>query len=127
MILEAAFVFFLIGSFRSTYLDVYDDNSVCANPMWLKVLHHHIASVEKLLLTASGCPLLIHCKTFQLLHLLFQKERDCQDVYQSLLRLSQPGKHRHNNTPVLCCNDMICFIYIFVTIVLAMDTIHTIV
>lgn len=56
------------------------------------VLHHHISSVEKLPLSASGCPLLIHCKTFQLLHLVFQREKDCQDVYQSLLRLSQPVK-----------------------------------
>ncbi|XP_051517350.1 myotubularin-related protein 8 [Myxocyprinus asiaticus] len=56
------------------------------------VLHHHIASVEKLSLTTSGCPLLIHCKNFQQLHLMFQRERECQDVYQSLLRLSQPVK-----------------------------------
>ncbi|XP_051968580.1 myotubularin-related protein 8 [Xyrauchen texanus] len=56
------------------------------------VLHHHIASVEKPSLTTSGCPLLIHCKTFQQLHLMFQRERECQDVYQSLLRLSKPVK-----------------------------------
>ncbi|XP_076843652.1 phosphatidylinositol-3,5-bisphosphate 3-phosphatase MTMR8 isoform X2 [Brachyhypopomus gauderio] len=56
------------------------------------VLHHHISSIEKLPLTASGCPLLIHCKTFQLIHLLLSRERETQDVYQSLLRLSQPVK-----------------------------------
>ncbi|XP_036436217.1 myotubularin-related protein 8 isoform X1 [Colossoma macropomum] len=56
------------------------------------VLHHHISSVEKLPLTASGCSLLIHCKTFQLLHLLMPREREAQDVFQSLLRLSQPVK-----------------------------------
>ncbi|XP_072532714.1 phosphatidylinositol-3,5-bisphosphate 3-phosphatase MTMR8 [Salminus brasiliensis] len=56
------------------------------------VLHHHISSIEKLPLTASGCPLLIHCKTFQLLHLLLPREREAQEVHQSLLRLSQPVK-----------------------------------
>uniref|UniRef100_A0A8B9RK39 Myotubularin related protein 8 n=1 Tax=Astyanax mexicanus TaxID=7994 RepID=A0A8B9RK39_ASTMX len=56
------------------------------------VLHHHISAIEKLPLTASGCPLLIHCKTFQLLHLLLPREREAQEVHQSLLRLSQPVK-----------------------------------
>ncbi|XP_030648501.1 ankyrin repeat and SOCS box protein 12a isoform X1 [Chanos chanos] len=56
------------------------------------VLHHHVALVEKLPLTAAGCPLLIHCKTFQLLHFILPRERECQDIYQSLLRLSQPEK-----------------------------------
>ncbi|XP_066515509.1 myotubularin-related protein 8 isoform X2 [Hoplias malabaricus] len=56
------------------------------------VLHHHIASVEKLPLTTSGCPLLIRCKTFQLLHLLMPREREAQEVYQSLTHLSQPVK-----------------------------------
>ncbi|KAI2664842.1 Myotubularin-related protein 8 [Labeo rohita] len=74
----------------ATHLIYVEQTNDTRNETW--VLHHHITSVEKLPLSASGCPLLIRCKTFQLLHLLFQRERDCQDVYQSLLRLSQPVK-----------------------------------
>lgn len=56
------------------------------------VLHHHIFSVEKLPLTATGCPLNIRCKNFHQLHLVLPRERECQDVHQSLMRLSQPEK-----------------------------------
>uniref|UniRef100_A0A672LTE0 Myotubularin-related protein 8 n=1 Tax=Sinocyclocheilus grahami TaxID=75366 RepID=A0A672LTE0_SINGR len=74
----------------ATHLIYVEQTNNTRKETW--VLHHHIMSVEKLPLTASGCPLLIRCKTFQLLHLLFQRERDCQDVYPSLLRLFQPVK-----------------------------------
>ncbi|KAG7260910.1 hypothetical protein CRUP_031906 [Coryphaenoides rupestris] len=33
-----------------------------------KVLHHHIASVEKLSLTTTGCPLVIQCRNFRVVH-----------------------------------------------------------
>ncbi|XP_064206440.1 myotubularin-related protein 8 [Anguilla rostrata] len=56
------------------------------------ILHHHIATVEKLPLTTSGCPLLIHCKNFRVAHFVLPRERDCQEVSQSLLKLSQPAK-----------------------------------
>ncbi|KAG1958239.1 myotubularin-related protein 8 [Pimephales promelas] len=74
----------------ATHLIYVEQTNSTRKETW--VLHHHIASVEKLPLTVSGCPLLIRCKTFQMLHLLFQREKDCQDVYQSVLRLSQPVK-----------------------------------
>ncbi|XP_046695055.1 myotubularin-related protein 8 isoform X1 [Silurus meridionalis] len=60
------------------------------NELW--ILHHHISSIEKLPTTASGCPLVINCKMFQRLHLLLPREKEAQDVLQSLLRLSQPVK-----------------------------------
>ncbi|KAJ8276513.1 hypothetical protein COCON_G00082650 [Conger conger] len=56
------------------------------------ILHHHIATVEKLPLTTTGCPLLIHCKNFRVAHFVLPRERDCQEVSQSLLKLSQPAK-----------------------------------
>lgn len=56
------------------------------------ILHHHIATVDKLPLTTVGCPLLIHCKNFRVTHFVFPRERDCQEVSQSLLKLSQPAK-----------------------------------
>uniref|UniRef100_A0A8C7UWB2 MTMR6-9 GRAM domain-containing protein n=1 Tax=Oncorhynchus mykiss TaxID=8022 RepID=A0A8C7UWB2_ONCMY len=49
------------------------------------VLHHLIATVEKLPLTATGCPLHISCKNFH-------------NVYQSLLKLSQPGTYSSRST-----------------------------
>uniref|UniRef100_A0A8D3E643 Myotubularin phosphatase domain-containing protein n=1 Tax=Scophthalmus maximus TaxID=52904 RepID=A0A8D3E643_SCOMX len=49
------------------------------------ILHHHIASVEKLSLTTTGCPLVIQCRNFRLVHFVVQRERDCHDIYSSLL------------------------------------------
>ncbi|KAJ7396251.1 hypothetical protein BTVI_146996 [Pitangus sulphuratus] len=57
-----------------------------------QILHHHIASVEKLPLTTAGYPLLIHCKNFHVAHFVLGQERDCHDVFTSLLKLSQPVK-----------------------------------
>uniref|UniRef100_A0A8C7KN70 Myotubularin related protein 6 n=1 Tax=Oncorhynchus kisutch TaxID=8019 RepID=A0A8C7KN70_ONCKI len=54
------------------------------------ILHHHIASVEKLSLTTSGCPLVIQCRNFRVVHFVVQRERDCHDIYSSLLRLLRP-------------------------------------
>ncbi|KAB1267809.1 Myotubularin-related protein 6 [Camelus dromedarius] len=55
------------------------------------ILHHHIASVEKLALTTSGCPLVIQCKNFRTVHFIVPRERDCHDIYNSLLQLSKQG------------------------------------
>lgn len=57
----------------------------------LQILHHHIASVEKLSLTTTGCPLVIQCRNFRVVHFVVQRERDCHDIYSSLLRLLRPG------------------------------------
>uniref|UniRef100_H3CJM6 Myotubularin related protein 6 n=1 Tax=Tetraodon nigroviridis TaxID=99883 RepID=H3CJM6_TETNG len=59
-----------------------------AQEIW--ILHHHIASVEKLSLTTTGCPLFIQCRNFRVVHFVVPKERDCHDVYSSLLRLLRP-------------------------------------
>uniref|UniRef100_A0A672IM37 Myotubularin phosphatase domain-containing protein n=1 Tax=Salarias fasciatus TaxID=181472 RepID=A0A672IM37_SALFA len=56
------------------------------------ILHHHIASVEKLSLTTSGCPLVIQCRNFRVVHFVVPRERDCHDIYSSLLRLLRPGE-----------------------------------
>nr|XP_042140894.1 myotubularin-related protein 6 isoform X2 [Peromyscus maniculatus bairdii] len=57
------------------------------------ILHHHIASVEKLALTTSGCPLVIQCKNFRIVHFIVPRERDCHDIYNSLLQLSKQAKY----------------------------------
>ncbi|XP_078236826.1 phosphatidylinositol-3,5-bisphosphate 3-phosphatase MTMR8 isoform X2 [Pogona vitticeps] len=74
----------------ATHLIYVDASAEVRKETW--ILHHHIASVEKLPLTASGCPLLIHCKNFRVVHFTIGQERDCHEVYTSLLKLSQPGK-----------------------------------
>lgn len=51
-----------------------------------------MCSVERQSSTASGFPLILHCKNFQSLHLIVAQEQDCHDVLLSLQRLSQPGK-----------------------------------
>ncbi|XP_078513233.1 phosphatidylinositol-3,5-bisphosphate 3-phosphatase MTMR6 isoform X2 [Lissotriton helveticus] len=57
------------------------------------ILHHHIAAVEKLPLTTTGCPLVIQCKNFRVLHFVVPRERDCHDIYNSLLQLSRPAQY----------------------------------
>ncbi|MEE6472646.1 hypothetical protein FKM82_009677 [Ascaphus truei] len=57
------------------------------------ILHHHISAVEKLALTTTGCPLVIQCKNFRVVHFIVPRERDCHDIYNSLLQLSKPGRY----------------------------------
>ncbi|KAM4701211.1 phosphatidylinositol-3,5-bisphosphate 3-phosphatase MTMR6 [Discoglossus pictus] len=57
------------------------------------ILHHHIAAVEKLALTTTGCPLVIQCKNFRVVHFIVPRERDCHDIYNSLLQLSRPVRY----------------------------------
>lgn len=63
-------------------------SSAAAQEIW--ILHHHIASVEKLSLTTSGCPLVLQCRNFRVVHFVLPRERDCHDIYSSLLRLLRP-------------------------------------
>lgn len=52
----------------------------------------HIGSLDKLPLTTTGSPLLIRCKTFLFVTFVIPKEKECHDVYTTLLKLSQPGE-----------------------------------
>ncbi|KAI5620020.1 myotubularin-related protein 6 [Silurus asotus] len=72
----------------ASHLLFVESNTTSAQEIW--VLHHHIASVEKLSLTASGCPLLIQCRNFRVVHFVIPRERDCHDIYSSLLQLLRP-------------------------------------
>ncbi|POI36091.1 hypothetical protein CIB84_000154 [Bambusicola thoracicus] len=74
----------------ATHLIYVDASAEVRKETW--ILHHHIATVEKLPLTTAGCPLLIHCKNFHVAHFVIGQERDCHEVYTSLLKLSQPVK-----------------------------------
>ncbi|GFO09174.1 myotubularin-related protein 8 [Plakobranchus ocellatus] len=57
-----------------------------------KILHMHMGQVEKLTMTAEGCPLLIRCKNFLCITFILPRERDCQDIYLSLLQFSKPAE-----------------------------------
>uniref|UniRef100_A0A674AG22 Myotubularin related protein 6 n=1 Tax=Salmo trutta TaxID=8032 RepID=A0A674AG22_SALTR len=72
----------------ATHLIFVECNAAAAQEIW--ILHHHIGSVEKLSLTTSGCPLVIQCRNFRVVHFVVQRERDCHDIYSSLLRLLRP-------------------------------------
>lgn len=65
------------------------------------ILHMHIASVEKLQLTTAGSPLQIKCKTFLCVTFVIPRERDCHDIYTTLVQLSQPVN----------IEDLYCFHY----------------
>uniref|UniRef100_A0AAQ5Y8A9 Phosphatidylinositol-3-phosphate phosphatase n=1 Tax=Amphiprion ocellaris TaxID=80972 RepID=A0AAQ5Y8A9_AMPOC len=69
------------------------------NETW--VLHSLVFSAEKQAATPSGCPLIIHCKNFQVLHFVIPRERECHDVHLSLQRLSQPESYE----------ELYCFSY----------------
>uniref|UniRef100_A0A803XR28 MTMR6-9 GRAM domain-containing protein n=1 Tax=Meleagris gallopavo TaxID=9103 RepID=A0A803XR28_MELGA len=58
---------------------------------YVLVLHSQISSIEKQATTATGSPLLIRCKNFQVMQLVIPQERDCHNVYISLIRLARPG------------------------------------
>ncbi|CAD5114829.1 DgyrCDS3867 [Dimorphilus gyrociliatus] len=60
------------------------------------ILHMHVSSVSKQSLSTTGCPLVIRCKTFQVVTFIIPKERDCHDIYTSLLKLSKPGFYLSN-------------------------------
>ncbi|KAJ8279308.1 hypothetical protein COCON_G00063740 [Conger conger] len=72
----------------ATHLIFVASTSASTQEVW--ILHHHIASVEKLSLTAGGCPLVIQCRNFRVVHFVVPRERDCHDVYSSLVRLLRP-------------------------------------
>uniref|UniRef100_A0A669ESG8 Myotubularin related protein 6 n=1 Tax=Oreochromis niloticus TaxID=8128 RepID=A0A669ESG8_ORENI len=82
------------------FVESNSNNSASAGQeVW--ILHHHIASVEKLSLTTSGCPLVIQCRNFRVVNFVIQRERDCHDVYSSLLRLLRP----------VCYDELYAFSY----------------
>ncbi|XP_029004011.1 myotubularin-related protein 6 [Betta splendens] len=68
-----------------------NNSSSAGQEVW--ILHHHIASVEKLSLTTTGCPLVIQCRNFRVVNFVVQRERDCHDIYSSLLHLLHPASY----------------------------------
>ncbi|KAG5845016.1 hypothetical protein ANANG_G00134290 [Anguilla anguilla] len=57
------------------------------------VLHSLVCGVEKRSPIATGCPLLIRCKNFQVIKVIIPQEKDCQEVHASLQRLTRPERY----------------------------------
>lgn len=55
------------------------------------MLYTHISNIEKQPLTTTGSPLYIKCKHFFIVTFVIPKERDCHEIYLTLLKLSCPG------------------------------------
>ncbi|XP_047905777.1 myotubularin-related protein 7 isoform X4 [Anser cygnoides] len=75
----------------ATHVIFVENASETRKETW--VLHSQISSIEKQATTATGCPLLIRCKNFQVIQLIIPQERDCHDVYISLIRLARPVRY----------------------------------
>ncbi|XP_048365823.1 myotubularin-related protein 7 [Sphaerodactylus townsendi] len=75
----------------ATHIIFVENESDTRKETW--VLHSQISSIEKQATTATGCPLLIRCKNFQNIQIIMPQERDCHDVYISLIRLARPVKY----------------------------------
>ncbi|XP_072426190.1 myotubularin-related protein 7b isoform X1 [Chiloscyllium punctatum] len=75
----------------ATHLIFVENLSDSRKETW--ILHSQICAVEKQATTATGCPLLIRCKNFQVIQFIISQERDCHDIYISLIRLSRPVKY----------------------------------
>ncbi|XP_011137852.1 myotubularin-related protein 6 [Harpegnathos saltator] len=65
------------------------------------VLYTHISNIEKQPLTTRGSPLYIKCKHFFITTFVIPKERDCHEIYLTLLKLSCPAS----------LEDLYCFNY----------------
>ncbi|XP_051169352.1 myotubularin-related protein 8 [Leptopilina boulardi] len=88
-----------IGTLYITVTHIIFVDSNGKKQIW--ILNTHIASVEKLPLSTTGSPLLIKCKNFFVVTFIIAKERDCHEVYLTLLKLSSPAS----------MEDLYCFHY----------------
>uniref|UniRef100_A0A7N6AV06 Phosphatidylinositol-3-phosphate phosphatase n=1 Tax=Anabas testudineus TaxID=64144 RepID=A0A7N6AV06_ANATE len=70
----------------ATHTIFVESDAGVRNETW--VLHSLVCSVEKQAAAASGCPLIIHCKNFQVLHFVIPGDRECHDVHLSLQPLT---------------------------------------
>ncbi|XP_052076365.1 myotubularin-related protein 6-like isoform X1 [Mytilus californianus] len=55
------------------------------------VLHMHMSTIDRLPLTTGGSPLQIRCKDFRCVTFVIPRDRDCQDITESLQQLSHPS------------------------------------
>ncbi|OUC48448.1 hypothetical protein D917_01191 [Trichinella nativa] len=78
------------------------DNSAFSDIAYIKISHCQISSLQRAQPVDSGWPLIISGKIFFALTMIIPKERDCQDIYDSLLALSRPT----------CIDDLPAFCFV---------------
>ncbi|XP_053399742.1 myotubularin-related protein 8-like isoform X2 [Mercenaria mercenaria] len=78
-----------VGTLYLTTTHLIFVDSAGKKEIW--ILHMHLSQIEKLPITTGGSPLQLHCKNFMCITFVIPKERDCHDIYTSLLELSKPG------------------------------------
>ncbi|KAI4497148.1 hypothetical protein M0802_007632 [Mischocyttarus mexicanus] len=88
-----------IGTLYLTLTDLIFVERNGKTKIW--VLYTHISNIEKQPLTTTGSPLHIKCKHFYIVTFVIPKERDCHDIYLTLLKLSCPAN----------LEDLYCFSY----------------
>lgn len=54
-----------------------------------------IGNVEKGQLSVAGTPLMIRCKHFLTLTFLVSRDKECQDLVETLNKCGNPGCHSH--------------------------------
>lgn len=57
----------------------------------LQIPNGLIGVVERGALSALGSPLTVRCKHFLTLTFLISKDKDCQDLFETLTRCARPG------------------------------------
>uniref|UniRef100_A0A8C8Y528 MTMR6-9 GRAM domain-containing protein n=1 Tax=Panthera leo TaxID=9689 RepID=A0A8C8Y528_PANLE len=87
----------------ATHLIYIEVSGVAQKETWIVL--HHIANVEKLPITSLGCPLTLCCKKFWVAHFVLDSDIVCHDVYNLLLKLSQPGRY----DSIFSLNHFNCF------------------
>ncbi|XP_073920202.1 phosphatidylinositol-3,5-bisphosphate 3-phosphatase MTMR8 isoform X6 [Castor canadensis] len=73
----------------ATHLIYVEASGASRKETWIAL--HHIATVEKLPITSTGCPLILRCKNFRIAQFVLDSDLVCHEVYISLLKLSQPA------------------------------------
>ncbi|XP_062506219.1 myotubularin-related protein 6-like [Corticium candelabrum] len=78
------------GSLYVTPTHLIFHNQTVGRETWL--LHTHILQVEMLPLNTKGSPLKITYKTFRSFTFIIAKDRECQDIYDTLVHFSEPSE-----------------------------------
>nr|XP_035924638.1 myotubularin-related protein 8-like [Halichoerus grypus] len=63
----------------ATHLTYVEASGAAQKETWIALLH--IANVEKLPITSLGCPLILHCKNFQVAHFVLNSDIVCHEAY----------------------------------------------
>ncbi|CAJ0571604.1 unnamed protein product, partial [Mesorhabditis spiculigera] len=78
----------IVGTIHATSSHVIFKAETGTREIWLA--NGLIGAVERGALSAAGCPLVIRCKHFMQIHLLINRDKACQELYETLLKVCKP-------------------------------------